>query len=134
MGDPTWGKCPKCSDVSPIASSSFDEGLGAPDKARLWVEVGHDPEYVRRDATFSVFSLTPPRFFASPALDCAKAIVDSTKSELFETGPKICMWNSARVFDVVDHALRRHMKVTVRITMVRASRSGFVMEVMVTRC
>ena len=60
--------------------------------------------------------------------------MDSTKSELFETGPKICMRNSARVFEVVHRALRVHKKVTVSITTVRASRSGFFMEVMDTRC
>ena len=71
-GDPTWGKCPKCSDVFPIASCSYVEGLGAPDKARLWVEVGDDLEYVRCDATFSVLSLTPPRILLNRPLVARK--------------------------------------------------------------
>ena len=56
------GEMPKVPARVSDSSSSYDEGLGAADKLRLWVEVGDDLEYVRCDATFSVLSLTPPRF------------------------------------------------------------------------
>ena len=134
MTAPLEGKCPNCSNGLPLSYAHYPAQGFEPQNVHHFIEVGDDLECGRCEATFSVISLTPLKLSLQGRPPAHKRYPKLDEIGAVEAGTKVFLRDPARVFEVVDRALQVHRKVTVSVTTVWPSWSGYVVEVMDARC